>query len=187
MCCRGAGAAGAAQGVHLPAQQELSLFEQQLYGCRTFKAQPVPYVDTNASLRVVDTYTPEQRKQAEAFTAAVGACTDFACLRKANQLVSGPRSWVGAAPSVWRCSPPAQRRRQLSPAAWAAEINAWAPGARSHGAQASSASLTTWCWASPSAPPPPSTGEQASCRWEQAAPGVAGGAVPGAGSTARPS
>lgn len=87
------------QGVLLPEEPPLSLFEQQLYGCRTFKAQPVPYVDTAASLRVMESYTPEQRQAAEAFTAAVANCSSFSCLQEANKLVRtvGYRihCWVG--------------------------------------------------------------------------------------------
>ncbi|KAL4443808.1 hypothetical protein ABPG75_011545 [Micractinium tetrahymenae] len=81
---------GGQQGLLLPEEPQLSLFEQQLYGCRTFKAQPVPYVDTKASLRVTETYTPEQRQAAEAFTAAVAACSNFSCLQEANQLPRAP-------------------------------------------------------------------------------------------------
>ena len=57
-------------------------------GCRTFKTQPIPFVNTTASLAVLDTYTPEQRRKAEAYTAAVSNCTDFACLKQANKLVA---------------------------------------------------------------------------------------------------
>jgi hypothetical protein len=78
---------GAARVQLQPQQQELTPFEQQLYGCRTFKSQAVPYINTSASLSVLDTHTAEQRRQAENFTAAVAACSDFACLRQANQLV----------------------------------------------------------------------------------------------------
>ena len=62
-------------------------FEQQLYGCRSLKSGPIPYVNTSASLGALDTHTPEQRQQAEAFATAVAACQDFDCLRQANELV----------------------------------------------------------------------------------------------------
>ncbi|PSC68106.1 sulfotransferase [Micractinium conductrix] len=77
-------------GVLLPEAPQLSLFEQQLAGCRTFKAQPIPSVDTSASLRALDAHTPEQRQQAQAFTAAVSACANFRCLRQANKLPRAP-------------------------------------------------------------------------------------------------
>ncbi|EFN58048.1 hypothetical protein CHLNCDRAFT_142285 [Chlorella variabilis] len=64
--------------------------EEQLMGCRTLKTDPIPAVDKSPSLRVLETHTPQQRQQAQQYTAAVGACTDFACLRQANQLPRAP-------------------------------------------------------------------------------------------------
>ena len=69
-------------------QEEQATLEGQLMGCRTLKTDPIPAVDKSPSLRVLETHTPQQRQQAQQYTAAVGACTDFACLRQANQLVS---------------------------------------------------------------------------------------------------
>lgn len=89
------------QGVLIPDEAQLSLFEQQLYGCRTFKAQPVPYVDTAASLQVTKTYTPEQEQAADAFTAAVSACSNFSCLQEANKLVRAG-SWGCVARRIQR-------------------------------------------------------------------------------------
>jgi hypothetical protein len=73
----------------------LTNLEQQLAGCRTTKSDPIPVVDKSPSLSVLDSHTPEQRRQAQEFTAAVGACTDFACLRKANQLVGQGEGQMG--------------------------------------------------------------------------------------------
>jgi hypothetical protein len=84
----------AAEKQQVPVVQQVVLpegppeaLDSQLAGCRTLKTDPIPVVDTAASLRVLETHTPEQRQQAENFTAAVAACSDFACLRQANQLV----------------------------------------------------------------------------------------------------
>ncbi|PSC68100.1 deacetylase sulfotransferase [Micractinium conductrix] len=41
-------------------------------------------------LGALDTHTPEQRQQAEAFATAVAACQDFDCLRQANELPRAP-------------------------------------------------------------------------------------------------
>ena len=92
-------------GVLLPEAPQLSLFEQQLAGCRTFKAQPIPSVDTSASLRALDAHTPEQRQQAQAFTAAVSACANFRCLRQANKLVRRRGGGIrGQAGDIMGCS-----------------------------------------------------------------------------------
>ncbi|EFN58047.1 hypothetical protein CHLNCDRAFT_142283 [Chlorella variabilis] len=71
-------------------QEEQATLEGQLMGCRTLKTDPIPAVDKSPSLRVLETYTPQQQQQAQQYTAAVGACTDFACLRQANQLPRAP-------------------------------------------------------------------------------------------------
>ncbi len=65
----------------------LSEFERQLYGCRSLKSGPIPFVDTEASLRVLDGLSDEQQQTADAYTAALATCTDFACLQRAHQLV----------------------------------------------------------------------------------------------------
>lgn len=98
-----------------PAEPELTLLEQQLMGCRTFRNEEIPAVDTTASLKVLDTYTPDQRRTAEQFAAAVSACTNFTCLQKANKLVGGGRGggrWRGewgtalpVPPHLCRCAP----------------------------------------------------------------------------------
>ncbi|KAI3428273.1 hypothetical protein D9Q98_006652 [Chlorella vulgaris] len=87
----------AAEKQQVPVVQQVVLpegppeaLDSQLAGCRTLKTDPIPVVDTAASLRVLETHTPEQRQQAENFTAAVAACSDFACLRQANQLPRAP-------------------------------------------------------------------------------------------------
>lgn len=88
-CCRDISAFG--RGLYarqLPPEQQLTPLQQQLMGCRTFKNEEIPFVDETASLKVLDTYTLEQRQTAEQFTAAVAACTNFTCLRQANKLVS---------------------------------------------------------------------------------------------------
>lgn len=72
----------------------LTVLEEQLMGCRTFKGQEIPYVDTTASLAVLEGYSEQERRVAEAYTAAVAACTDFECLKRANKLVGG-RGGVG--------------------------------------------------------------------------------------------
>lgn len=74
----------------LPPEQQLTPLQQQLMGCRTFKNEEIPFVDETASLKVLDTYTPEQRQTAEQFTAAVAACTNFTCLQRANKLPRAP-------------------------------------------------------------------------------------------------
>lgn len=65
----------------------LSEFERQLYGCRSLKSGPIPVVDTEASLAALNGLAEEQQQAAEAYTAALAACSDFACLRRANELV----------------------------------------------------------------------------------------------------
>ena len=86
--CSNVAAAGRRLGLQVQSQVQLTPFEAQLSGCRTIKSQPLPYVDVEAPLRLLDAHTPEQRQQAQAFAAAVGACTSFECLQQANQLVS---------------------------------------------------------------------------------------------------
>lgn len=73
----------------LQGEPPLSVLEEQLMGCRTLKSQGIPFVDTSASLAVLDGYSEKERRVAEAYTAALADCTDFACLKKANKLVGG--------------------------------------------------------------------------------------------------
>lgn len=90
-CCRDIASFGRGLYTRLlppPPEPELTPLQQQLMGCRTFKNEEIPFVDETASLKVLDTYTPEQRQTAEQFTAAVAACTNFTCLQRANKLVS---------------------------------------------------------------------------------------------------
>lgn len=68
----------------------LSEFERQLYGCRSLKSGPIPVVDTEASLAALNGLAEEQQQAAEAYTAALAACSDFACLRRANELPRAP-------------------------------------------------------------------------------------------------
>ncbi|KAL4443805.1 hypothetical protein ABPG75_011542 [Micractinium tetrahymenae] len=68
----------------------LSEFERQLYGCRSLKSGPIPFVDTEASLAALDGLTEQQRQQADAYAAALAACTDFACLRRVNDMPRAP-------------------------------------------------------------------------------------------------
>jgi hypothetical protein len=103
-CCSDVAAAGRRLGLQVQSQVQLTPFEAQLSGCRTIKSQPLPFVDITAPLRLLDAHTPEQRQQAQAFAAAVGACSSFECLQQANQLVSeqgGARA--GACGGCWSC------------------------------------------------------------------------------------
>ena len=86
-------------------------------GCRTTRDDPIPSVDTRASLAVLNTYSPQQLQTAEEFTAAVGACQDFACLRRANELVRA---------AAWLAHGSGCRARMEAQAAWrAADAAAW--------------------------------------------------------------
>lgn len=94
---RGAGLSGTggSDGIDLAS---LSDFERQLYGCRSLKSGPIPAVDTEASLAVLDGLSDEQREAADAFTTAMAACSNFSCLQEANKLVRHPAStaWRGS-------------------------------------------------------------------------------------------
>jgi len=94
-CCRDIASFGRGLYTRLlppPPEPELTPLQQQLMGCRTFKNEEIPFVDETASLKVLDTYTSQQRQTAERFTAAVAACSNFTCLQRANKLVRG---WKG--------------------------------------------------------------------------------------------
>lgn len=86
---RGAGLSGTggSDGIDLAS---LSDFERQLYGCRSLKSGPIPAVDTEASLAVLDGLSDEQREAADAFTTAMAACSNFSCLQEANKLPRAP-------------------------------------------------------------------------------------------------